>query len=274
VVADLLVHPLTEWPGERVALQLVETFAANGCAWSVSVTGGDVQGALWPRERYAARFDEMLHWSTVEAPTKHPVLRYYLATGDGQVMQACDVPERIADARVQAAWAEVGRDWGGVQSQLAIPLRLDRGGHRAFVLGRADRFTEREVALARRLRPLLVAVDRQVEVLDAWSARTDEYALQVVEDVGLTSRELAVLRLLGEGLTAVSIARRLAISEGTVHKRLERVYTKLGVTDRLGAVLRAQAVGLLLPPTRIRRRAHQTGPGGDPQYALLPIHRR
>ncbi|WP_407661348.1 LuxR C-terminal-related transcriptional regulator [Frankia nepalensis] len=49
-------------------------------------------------------------------------------------------------------------------------------------------------------------------------------------------------------MTAGATARRLAISERTVGKHLERLYRKLGVTDRLTAVLRAQRLGLLPPP--------------------------
>ena len=54
-----------------------------------------------------------------------------------------------------------------------------------------------------------------------------------------------MLALLAEGLTAASIGRRLMITERTVHKHLQHSYTKLGVTDRLGAVLHAQRIGLL-----------------------------
>ena len=63
--------------------------------------------------------------------------------------------------------------------------------------------------------------------------------------VELTSRELAVLHLLVEGCTALAMAHRLGISVRTVQKHLEHVYRKLGVGDRLGAVLTAQRVGLL-----------------------------
>jgi DNA-binding NarL/FixJ family response regulator len=66
------------------------------------------------------------------------------------------------------------------------------------------------------------------------------------EDVDkLTERELAVLHLLVEGCTAVAMAHRLGISVRTVQKHLEHVYRKLGVTDRLRAVLAAQRAGLL-----------------------------
>jgi DNA-binding NarL/FixJ family response regulator len=53
----------------------------------------------------------------------------------------------------------------------------------------------------------------------------------------LTARERGVVTLLSEGMTAVAIAHRLGISPRTVHKHLENIYAKLGVRDRLSAVL-------------------------------------
>lgn len=68
-----------------------------------------------------------------------------------------------------------------------------------------------------------------------------EPAVQVL----LTPRELTVLALAAESLTAEAIARRLGIATGTVTKHLENAYRKLGAGDRLTSVLRAQALGLL-----------------------------
>jgi ATP/maltotriose-dependent transcriptional regulator MalT len=68
-----------------------------------------------------------------------------------------------------------------------------------------------------------------------------EPAVQVL----LTPRELTVLGLAAESLTAEAIARRLGIATGTVTKHLENSYRKLGTGDRLTSVLRAQALGLL-----------------------------
>lgn len=52
----------------------------------------------------------------------------------------------------------------------------------------------------------------------------------------LTEREKEILAALADGHTAHAIARRLTISERTVHKHLEHLYAKIGVHDRLEAV--------------------------------------
>jgi DNA-binding CsgD family transcriptional regulator len=64
----------------------------------------------------------------------------------------------------------------------------------------------------------------------------------------LTGRERQVLTLLAGGLTAAAIARRLYLSPRTVAKYQQRTYRKLGTSDRLTTVLRAQRLGLLDPP--------------------------
>lgn len=61
----------------------------------------------------------------------------------------------------------------------------------------------------------------------------------------LTPRELQVLTLMAEGLTAVAIGHRLGISPGTVRKHVEHLYEKLSCHDRLLAVLQARTLGLL-----------------------------
>jgi DNA-binding CsgD family transcriptional regulator len=55
----------------------------------------------------------------------------------------------------------------------------------------------------------------------------------------LTARQRDLLRLLAAGHTNTQIARRLSISEGTVRKHLENIYTRLHVSSRTAAVTRA-----------------------------------
>ena len=61
----------------------------------------------------------------------------------------------------------------------------------------------------------------------------------------LTERELDVLRLLDTELTGPEIARRLYVSLNTLRTHTKRIFTKLGATNRSGAVRRARERGLL-----------------------------
>jgi two-component system nitrate/nitrite response regulator NarL len=61
----------------------------------------------------------------------------------------------------------------------------------------------------------------------------------------LTERETQVLALVAEGCPTRQIAEQLAISVPTVKTHLQRVCTKLAVTDRSAAVAKAMRYGLL-----------------------------
>jgi DNA-binding NarL/FixJ family response regulator len=64
-------------------------------------------------------------------------------------------------------------------------------------------------------------------------------------DARLTSRELQVLTVAAEGLTARQIAERLGVRERTVTTHLGRIYGKLGVGNRLAAIRSATRSGLV-----------------------------
>ncbi|MBP2473368.1 DNA-binding NarL/FixJ family response regulator [Crossiella equi] len=61
----------------------------------------------------------------------------------------------------------------------------------------------------------------------------------------LSARELQVLRLVAAGHRTGEIAQRLSVTEPTVKTYLQRLFTKLKVSDRSEAVLAARAAGLL-----------------------------
>ena len=108
-----------------------------------------------------------------------------------------------------------------------------------YVFVRTDGFGPDDLVLLRCAQEPTGAIERvrrrtapPVELLDAPTVR-------------LTTREHEVLRLLSEGLLARTIAARLAVSPRTIHHHLGSIYSKLGVCDRLSAVLRARGLGLL-----------------------------
>ncbi|GAA1842161.1 hypothetical protein GCM10009836_21900 [Pseudonocardia ailaonensis] len=128
--------------------------------------------------------------------------------------------------------------------QLAFPIGPGPTP-RTVVVARREVYGAAEMALAGRIWRLLDGLDRQCRAYAAARRGGSRDAERVATSAELTPRERGVLGLLAEGHTAGAIARRLGIAERTVHKHLERCYAKLGVTDRLTAVLAAQRLGLV-----------------------------
>ena len=87
-------------------------------------------------------------------------------------------------------------------------------------------FSERDRALLTLIRPHL-----HHAYLDAERRRA--------QGPPLTPRQSDLLRLVADGHTNAQIARRLGLSEATVRTHLENIYSRLQVSSRTAAVLRA-----------------------------------
>ncbi len=228
------------FPHARVAGLLIESFDAACCsynvvdpAWVDHVAGGWPVGHLPTTPPLDVRPDA----------TTQPLIRWYAVTGSPAAQILSRVPRDVAPDRMAAEWADVARPLG-IAHQLALPLRVDDGLEGYVVCRPDDDYADADADLAARVLPALAALFRHHRAL----LGAPEERCARAGDLHLTEREFAVLRLLGAGLTAEAIGRRLRTSPRTVHKHLEHLYRKLGVRDRLMAVQRARDAGLLTTP--------------------------
>ena len=93
--------------------------------------------------------------------------------------------------------------------------------------------------------PAAVLERRAAERRDPGAADAAQHS---AEDLGLSPRQVDVLKLLVEGKSNKLIARDLLMSESTVKTHLEALFRKLGANSRTQAVVAAARLGLRLNP--------------------------
>ena len=70
-------------------------------------------------------------------------------------------------------------------------------------------------------------------------------ASELAEDLGMTAREVQILKLVARGLNNPEISRQLAITEATVKSHMANIFSKLEVRDRVQALIEATKLGLV-----------------------------
>ncbi|WP_158633170.1 LuxR C-terminal-related transcriptional regulator [Amycolatopsis sp. WAC 01376] len=244
-------RPVRVWPllMERLTTDLpVDLAVLIDLDWK-SGTGHALTGK--PDWLYEAPLDDLInaHMRT------HPLLRHYAHTADRTPL----VLDEVADDRWWKSEAyHAGKAAIGIDRQLALPLSAGPGQIRGVIMSRGGHgFTDRDLEYAVLARSLLDTVSAHEKVMLGIPQLGDP------SEYGITSREMAVLVLLNEGLTARAIGSRLRIAEKTVVKHKENLYRKLRSHDRVAVLNKARALGLLLAEESSEHRGRQPVPNSS-----------
>ncbi|MBO3751204.1 helix-turn-helix transcriptional regulator [Streptosporangiaceae bacterium NEAU-GS5] len=203
---------------------------------------------------YARTSDDLFTPPVERAFAQHPLVRHHQAGPEHvpRVLEALPDSGHWTDERARY----LVRGMLGEGPHFALPLPAPPGeGHLILLHRDGTAFTSRDLELGARLEPLLAAIVNHQCTLLRWrtALSASDCLPDRVDEYSLTPRELTVLTLLSDALTAEAIGRRLGISPRTVHKHVERLYRKMGTRDRVETILRAQAAGIL-------PQAHPAGP--------------
>jgi DNA-binding CsgD family transcriptional regulator len=253
ITAEVSQRPSAELPLDELSDSILTSFDGSMLTSNVRDAAGNVavRGFGWTssgpssaeaNDAIAALFRVL----DLELFDYHPLLRWYAGTGDPRPQSVGHVPRQFLEAWQTHEVHNILKGLGAEQ-QLSIPLLVNGIEHQAVVVCRSGRdFTDDDLRLARSLQPLFTSLQKQAEVLASHAIPSQ------LADV-LTGRELAVLRCVSLGMTADSAGRALSVSPRTVEKHLENTYRKLGVRNRVSAVLVAAQLGLIEPePARAK----------------------
>jgi DNA-binding CsgD family transcriptional regulator len=255
LVTAILERAGPAFPDVTVTALLREVFQADFCsAGKIAFAGGDSRRwADSPRPVPASQADFQRY------AVSHPIVRAYIRTRD-------PAPLRMSD--VSAVPVTTPAEWGGMSRVLAIPLAIgERDVHGIGLMRAGPDFTALDLRLAAGLQPVFGAIyalcDRIADRVGEGNAIRADHASDPDTGIPISSRELAVLDLMADGLITAAIARRLGISQRTVSKHVEGIYRKLGTHDRTSAVLRGQALGLIPVAARTANAQPSHGPPHD-----------
>lgn len=254
LTAEIVAGACEKSPWARVAAELNDCLRGTTTVYHA---GFDIRRRTTQGLEWAPASASWIAW---EAHTRECGEDYPLTPvcAEATLLEPLTISDLMGDLRWfgTACYAAIRRNTDGSTRHLAVTLPAPRGIARAFLVRRSGAdYRPREREFARVLQPLLIGLDRHLRELNRLRAQvaTIPAAASPAGNPGLTPRELTVLGLVSEGLTAATAARRLGISPHTVNKHLENSYRKLDARDRTTAVLRARDLRLLPRPADLWR---------------------
>lgn len=233
LVAYLLTRPPAHDPMQEIFAELGERFSSTA-AGTIDFHPERVRLGVY---RYSGGEPEKY------APVvgDHPLAQHYCATNDRHARSLGDARRFERDPWACALLDDLKQD--GLRDFVFLPLApREAMAHRWLGIASSGELGEPARVELDRVGSLIRAIDTQHRVIER---SFDPKASWDDRDLGLSSREVAVLGLVSRGMTATAIANRLSISPRTVSKHQQNLYRKLGVGDRLSAVVRAQELGML-----------------------------
>jgi DNA-binding CsgD family transcriptional regulator len=220
--------------------------ASSRFGWPFLVLAARVAGEVAGDVRARALLTQ-LHVYAEKIQLASPVQRAHQITFQGEAARAEGRPDRATWDSAMSVWDQLRQPYRLAQALLgaaeaAIAADNDRTAATAF-LQRAAELADGLGAV-----PLRAAVDRLARrarlPLAAAGGHTEDPIEQVRTRLGLTSRELEVLRLVAAGRSNRDIAAELFISAKTASVHLSHILAKLGLANRTEAAATAHRLGL------------------------------
>jgi len=172
-------------------------------------------------------------WEELTPLAVHDPLRACLHVSEQRPAMLSDFLSLRA-VRRNPFWSQALRTqqpWGGpYHLRVWIDVPAEHGQTVFLARGRRD-FSERDRSILEVLRPHLKRLRVNAEL-------RRRAVLEAPDGLGLTARELDVVRWVARGKTNAEIAALLYISPGTVRRHMDNIFTKLGLHTRTAVVAR------------------------------------